>query len=186
MRITLYLTVSMFLFLALSGSSRHTQEEPDIAKAMANKEQIIELLRSTGRPGIEVVISYLDTTDFYTIGGARHHTGYGGIAQHSLEVYRIMRLVAWFQPYDSIVITALLHDMGKIEVEGWHPFRSVKILTELGFQLTDDERITILRHHRQELHYFRLPLRRALTFADMLSAGWWKLWHLRATQNDCQ
>lgn len=174
----MYLAIGIVLaiLLAIIFFGGHPSEEKAMAKAMANKERVEKLLRSTGRPGIEVVISHLDSTDFYTRGAGGHHTETGGLVQHSLEVYRIMRLVAWFQPHDSIVITAIFHDLGKI-MWGWHPYRGLKLLGDLGFELTEKEYITILRHHRQQLHYFRSALRRALTFADVVSTGWWRLKH---------
>lgn len=171
-----YLYLTIFLVLAIILTMIMTGRKPNEEKAAANKEKIVELLRSTGRPQMEAVISYLDTTAFYTMGAGSHHTQPGGLAQHSLEVYRIMKLLAWFQSSDSIIITAIFHDMGKI-TWGWHPYRATKILNDLDFHLTEKEYITIIRHHRQRLDYYRNPLRRALTLADAISAGWWKLWH---------
>ena len=145
---------------------------------MANKEQFIQLLRSTGRPEIETVISHLDSTDFYTRPAGGHHTEEGGLVQHSLEVYRIMRLVAWFEPSDKVVITALLHDMGKIDAGGWHPWRSVKHLREWGFELSHQEYYAIFYHHKAGIKYFlHSPLRCALTLSDATSTLWWKLRH---------
>ena len=146
-------------------------------RAMENRERIIEILRATGRPGIEAVISNLDTTDFYTRGAGGHHTEVGGLAQHSLEVYRIMQVTSWFLRSDSVAITALMHDMGKIDYGGWHPWRSVKHLSEWGLKLTKQEYFTIFYHHKPKLRYFRYPLRVSLSFADVLSSAWWRLWH---------
>ena len=155
-------------------------EDKDIEKrVMKNREKYIEILRSTGRPGLDEVIYHLDSLGFFTFpGGSGHHTGKGGLTEHSLEVFRIMRCLSWFQSYDSIVMVGLFHDMGKIE-EGWHPHRSVKLLGEWGFSLTEREYNVILRHHRHGLRYYRSHLRRSLTIADYLSGGWWKLRHLR-------
>ncbi|MBR0501557.1 MAG: HD domain-containing protein [Bacteroidales bacterium] len=171
----LYILSAFVLILSIIGC--RSKEDRANARVMANKERIIEILRSTGRPGIDTVISHLEASDFFTRPGGGHHTEPGGLAQHSLEVYRIMRLIAWFQPSDRIAVTALLHDMGKIENGGWHPWLSVKLLGEWGFELSEEEYIVILRHHRNQLHYFRSPLRRALSAADAISTGWWKLWH---------
>lgn len=142
-----------------------------------NREEYIQILRSANRPGMEEVIRNLEDTDFFTRGGGSHHTEEGGLVQHSLEVYRLMKWFAWFQPSDSIIIVALFHDMGKIDYGGWHPWRSVKHLKEWGLELTDEEYTTIFYHHKPELKYFRSALRRALTISDLISAGWWKLWH---------
>ena len=165
------------LVLASVSAGCKSKEDKEASKAMANKEEFIALLRSTGRPDIETVISHLDTTDFFTRGAGSHHPQEGGLVQHSLQVYRIMRSVAWFQKSDSIIITALLHDMGKTDGLGWHPWRSVMHLGEWGFKLTNQEYYAIFYHHKAGLRYYRAPLRRALTFSDLVSAGWWKLWH---------
>lgn len=170
--------LGLLLVFAFPGcQARESKEEKAMKKAMANREQFIEILRSTGRPGVEEVIRQLDSTDFFTRGGGGHHTEVGGLVQHSLEVYRIMRCIAWFQSSDTIAVVALLHDMGKIDTDGWHPWRSVKHLHEWGFELTDKEYYVIFYHHKPGLRYFRYALRRDLTLADFISTGWWKLWH---------
>ena len=173
-----FLFILSVLTLAITVSGCKSKNETVNARIMDNKERIIEILRSTGRPEIESVISHLDTSDFFTRGAGNHHTEPGGLAQHSLEVYRIMRCVAWFQRSDSIIITAILHDMGKIDGEGWHPWRSVKYLGEWGFKLTNKEYYAIFYQHKAGWKYYRSsPLRRSLTFSDLISAAWWKLWH---------
>ena len=154
-----------------------TKEEKASRKIQANREKYIALVRGTGRAGAETVVSHLDSTDFFTKGGGGHHTEPGGLVQHSLEVYRIMRCISWFHSSDEIAVIALFHDMGKIDTDGWHPWRSVKHLREWGFDLSDDEYIIIFKHHRPELKQYRFALRRSLKFADALSTGWWRLWH---------
>lgn len=171
----LYILSAFVLILSIIGC--RSKEDRANARVMANKERIIEILRSTGRPGIDTVISHLEASDFFTRPGGGHHTEPGGLAQHSLEVYRIMRLIAWFQPSDRIAVTALLHDMGKIDYGGWHPWRSVKLLGEWGLELTGDEYFAIFYHHKPGWRYYRVRLRLALSVADAISTGWWKLWH---------
>lgn len=51
------------------------------------KDRICQILRATGRPGIEAVINYLLTSSYFKRGCYGHHKEYGGLAQHSLEVY---------------------------------------------------------------------------------------------------
>ena len=91
---------------------------------MSIKEQILDLLRSTGRKGMLEL-----STEMY-IGGffnspcsTKHHLAKeGGLAEHSLNVYRTMKQLAlclmsedeYEQYKDSIVIVALLHDLGKM------------------------------------------------------------------------
>lgn len=61
--------------------------EADVQK---NREEIIRLLRSTGREGIDNVIEHLDANNYFTYAAskARHDSFYGGLAYHSLMVYR--------------------------------------------------------------------------------------------------
>ena len=59
-----------------------------------DRTEIIELLRSTNRSGIENVIAWLDTDpSFYVASGARiHHDNViGGLAAHSLRVYNLAK-----------------------------------------------------------------------------------------------
>ena len=62
----------MLAFTILSCQSMETKEEKAKNKVMANKEEFIRILRATGRPGIDTVISHLDTTDFFTRPAGRH------------------------------------------------------------------------------------------------------------------
>jgi len=87
------------------------------------KEKIIELLRSTKRPGIENLINHMEEIGFFTAPCSTqyHLCKEGGLAEHSLNVYLYMRNTAagigYYDPLtdssDSIIITSLLHDLGK-------------------------------------------------------------------------
>ena len=92
-----------------------------------NKKEIIELLRSIKRPGMENVITWLDTApSFFVASGARiHHDNVeGGLAYHSLKVYKLAKAewekrdAAFKQEYplESVTISALLHDVCKKDV----------------------------------------------------------------------
>lgn len=179
----LYILILLALAASVAGCK---SKDKKVDKVMANKEKYIEILRSTGRPGMESVIAHLDTTDFYTRGGGGHHTQAGGLVQHSLETYRIMRSLAWFQKSDSIAIVALFHDMGKIDYGGWHTWRSVKLLREWGLEMTDMEFMAIFRHHNLEFKYYKHALTRALIVSDAISTGWWKLWHKSPKDTDTE
>ena len=95
--------------------------EADVQK---NREEIIRLLRSTGREGIDNVIEHLDANNYFTYAAskARHDSFYGGLAYHSLMVYReAMRIyetekdtTAKDVDPKSIIITTLLHDLCKL------------------------------------------------------------------------
>ena len=138
-----------------------------------NRTEIIELLRSTNRPGIDNVIAWLDTEpSFYEASGARiHHDNVkGGLAYHTLKVYHLAKADwdsrdAAFKakyPLESVIISALLHDVCKkdvyyIDANGnptWneenhrkgHGLRSVHLLEEQGLELTQDERMAIWWH----------------------------------------
>ena len=138
-----------------------------------NRTEFIELLRSTHRSGIDSVITWLDTApSFFVASGARiHHDNViGGLAYHSLKVYKLAK-ADWDNkapefkakyPLESVVISALLHDVCKkdvyyIDANGtpqWneenhrkgHGLRSVRLLEALGLKLTHDERMAIWWH----------------------------------------
>lgn len=85
----------------------------------ARKNEIITLLKGTGRDGIENVLDFLERTNFYWTKSSdnRHHNWSGGLAQHSLGVYRQMSAMnaklATPYPEDTVVIVAILHDLCK-------------------------------------------------------------------------
>lgn len=143
------------------------------------KDRIFGILRSTGRPGVEAVISYLESSSYFSRGCYSHHKEYGGLASHSLEVYEHMLSHASGYAADSIAVVALFHDLGKTARYGarGHGRRSVDILDRLGFALTDEERTAIGRHHDKSLDLLTCPLRRHLTVADCSSTGIWKRAH---------
>ena len=101
------------------GDNRITHQE---------KIQIFEeLLRSTGRQGIDQVIDFAKRTDFYTApASSKYHSNYdGGLLDHSLCVYAIaeeyLSSIRSFSPdvadkmdHNSVIISCLLHDFCKI------------------------------------------------------------------------
>lgn len=131
-----------------------------------NKERFLSLLRSIKREGVNKVIDYLEENDFFRIPSslARHHNWEGGLTQHCLGVYDRLSKTGSELPYESIIITSLLHDIckaGKIyksEKGEWqerkdeeltipgHGERSVALLENLGFSLTPEERGAIKWH----------------------------------------
>lgn len=91
---------------------------------MGNKERFVELLRSTKREGIEDLISWLETTDFYKApASTRFHGNYeGGLLEHSLNAYDMLNMEVTNImsktediriSQDSVIIVALLHDLCK-------------------------------------------------------------------------
>lgn len=145
---------------------------------MTVETRIIAILRATKRPKIEDVIGFMEASGYFTKPGGGHHKEKGGLAQHCLEVYRVMKSTSLTLPSDSMAVAAFFHDLGKVERNRGHAARSLRILDGLGFQLTEDERFSIGHHHNNKaLREFRTPLRRSLSFADSVSTGWWKARH---------
>jgi 23S rRNA maturation-related 3'-5' exoribonuclease YhaM len=90
------------------------------------REQIINLLQSTQRPGIDDLIPHMDKAGFFTApcSSAHHLCKEGGLAEHSLNVYMMMWEM-WentklfdLLSYESIIISSLLHDLGKASYRG--------------------------------------------------------------------
>lgn len=84
------------------------------------KEQFIELLKSTGRPGMEDLISFLEKTDFFDApASTKYHGAFkGGLLEHSLKVYGILKEKVEKSDLnvaeDTIIISSLLHDICKL------------------------------------------------------------------------
>lgn len=84
------------------------------------KGEIINLLNSTERKGIDKVIKYLEESDFFVApASTKYHGNYdGGLAEHSLNVRDLLKEKN--ERYnlglgeDTINITGLLHDFCKI------------------------------------------------------------------------
>jgi len=136
-----------------------------------DKAKIIKALRKTGRHGIENVINALENKGFFEVPGSRgNHSAYrGGLAEHSLKVYRNAIRIRENEgnsyghiSEDSIIITALLHDICKVDVffikpDGkpgkslkrfpiGHGEKSVIMLLRLGLDLSEDEMLAIRWH----------------------------------------
>ena len=84
-----------------------------------NKEKFIKLLQSTNRTGVEKILAYLESTDFFEApASTQYHENYtGGLCEHSLKVYDIFnQLQKTFNiniNESSIIIMSLLHDICK-------------------------------------------------------------------------
>lgn len=95
-----------------------------------NRNQIIRLLKATGREGIEDLIDYMNENGFFDApcSGQYHLSCEGGLAKHSLNVFgyasEVLRaLCKHIDPSlvpsdESIVLVSLLHDLGKIGAYG--------------------------------------------------------------------
>lgn len=148
------------------------------------KEKIISLLQSTYRVP-EKFFEYLEEIGFWTMpcSGGNHLAIEGGLAEHSLNVYNRMNEIAfaWVGASDlasyssSIIITSLLHDLGKCGQFGKpgyvpnilksgkaskskpfavnkelmnipHEIRSIQMLSSF-VELTEEENFAILYHN---------------------------------------
>ena len=172
------------------------------------KESIENLLKSTKRKGMEELLQWMDESGFYSAPcSSKYHLATpGGLAEHSLNVFQTaMELTKTiyfthnkdltFDFIDSVVICALLHDLGKggqfgkrayIESEDPtrgafqsnkellyipHEIRSIAIASRF-IELTEEEQFAICYHNGlygelQSVKNHETPLYMILHFADM-------------------
>lgn len=90
---------------------------------MDKKKRFIELCNATQRQGMDNLLAWLESSDFYTAPASsspkRHGAYPGGLLEHSLNVYDELVKLNTLYPDDKIkpenlVITALLHDLCKV------------------------------------------------------------------------
>lgn len=85
------------------------------------KEEFIELLKKTNRENMDKLIEFIEKTDFFKApASTRFHGAYeGGLVEHSLKVYEILKekaknsVIEITTPEESLIIIALLHDICK-------------------------------------------------------------------------
>ena len=171
------------------------KDEPNI------KDTIISLLKSTGRENINKVIDFLEKNSFFDApASVQFHNNFaGGLAKHSLEVYReAMKLNEKMNlPVTSVTLCSLLHDVCKhdqyVMSEGrptsipaclkkGHGHRSMYILTrKCGLPLNYDESMAIWWHmgeHEQSKEWCqkeyedacKIPLCKLIQQADSIAA----------------
>ena len=142
-------------------------EDKAIKRMISQRNEIISLLQSTQREGIDNVIQYLDDRGFFYRASSsnRHHNVPGGLAEHSLGACKLALRAAQTTnlPKDSVIIAALLHDICKADrfwfkgrsihqhapkcsLDSKHSVRSVVILKDCGLKLTEQERRAIRWH----------------------------------------
>ena len=142
---------------------------------MNTKSQIINLLRSTNRDGIENVIALLEKSNYFTVPCHSHHKYTGGMADHALETLKIAQRMAGDVSQDSLIICCLLHDLcdiaGHWEYKG-HGQRSADLAVKhCGLKLSKDEWNAIRYHMRNSSKRpDHTPLGSAVFFADKASA----------------
>lgn len=102
------------------------------------KDECIKLLQSTGREGMDSLLDWLETTDFYSAPAStnKHGSYEGGLLIHSLSVCRILQNFCKNIPdadKSSIIISGLLHDLCKVNFY-IKTIRNVKIPGERRWQ----------------------------------------------------
>ena len=93
------------------------------------KAKFIEMLKSTGREGIDKIIEVIDGLGFFTApASTKFHLSYeGGLLEHSLNVCEmalelrevIIKMNPDLQtslPVESVIISSLLHDVCKSDI----------------------------------------------------------------------
>lgn len=165
------------------------------------KEQIECLLKNTGRKGIDNLLKHMNNIGFYTAPASTkyHGAAAGQLAVHSLNVCNaaIDLSIAWgvdeLIDLNSIVICALLHDLGKAGQFGkplyvetsYQPYEYNKGLMTLEhevvsvieiqkyIELTEEEQRAIAWHNglyglfKKSIIGNETPLYMILHFADM-------------------
>lgn len=87
-------------------------------------EKIEQLLLSTDRHGICDLIAHMEMEGFFEApcSGSKHLSKVGGLAEHSLNVYEIMKrlnkTLDTRYTDDTIILCAILHDLGKMGDHG--------------------------------------------------------------------
>lgn len=92
---------------------------------MSDKERFVELCSGINRNGINGLLAWLETTDFYRApASTRYHLSCeGGLLKHSLHVYdEAKRLLSVYPEIevseDSVRIATLFHDICKVDFYG--------------------------------------------------------------------
>lgn len=92
---------------------------------MNTKEEFMEIFSAIRRPGADKLLAYLTGSDFFTAPASTKYHGAveGGLLEHSLNVYSILKSKAETDPMwkdrlagvsqETIAIVALLHDICK-------------------------------------------------------------------------
>lgn len=79
------------------------------------------------REGIDALMQWLDTTDFYSAPSSSRYHGAepGGLCEHSLSVYRRLKFKQEDESNETIALVALFHDLCKVNFYK-NSFRNVK------------------------------------------------------------
>ena len=110
------------------------------------KERYLELLRSTNREGIEELIKFLESSDFFTApASTKFHGDYeGGLLEHSLKVYDILSEKIK-NPGIDLKVSEDTIKIVEDTIPYGHGEKSVMMLTEY-IKLTGEEKYAIRWH----------------------------------------
>ena len=119
---------------------------------MNNRETFRDIaIRNIHRDGINDLLQWLDSTDFYTApASTRYHGAYeGGLVEHSLNVYRELKVLCKAleipAPEETIAIVTLFHDLCKAnsykterrwrkdENDRWEQYSTYKFYEDFAF-----------------------------------------------------
>ena len=139
---------------------------------MADKERILVLLGRVTRPGMDGLINYLETSDYFTAPGSslHHDTVKGGLATHCLKVYgNLVYLNDKFGTLnnDSVILCALLHDLCKVNLYKDNILKSGKQSTDKPYTSED---LLPLGHGEKSLYLIQKYIQ--LTDEEALCIRW--------------
>lgn len=83
----------------------------------ANKKEFLDIVsKYIHRDGIDKLVSWLNTTDFFIAPSSHCYHGAepGGLCQHSLAVYKRLKAKQEDEDDETIAIAALFHDLCKV------------------------------------------------------------------------
>ena len=90
---------------------------------MTTKEKFIEMAKNITRPGIDEMMAWLETTDFYEAPASTkfHGSQAGGLCAHSITVAkRLVELANFYVPgkytMDELMTVSLFHDVCKVSI----------------------------------------------------------------------
>lgn len=149
------------------------------------KETIISLLKATGRENVDKMLSWMESNSFFDASASvsKHNAFRGGLAKHSLEVYReAMKLNETMKlPDTSVTLCALLHDVckadqyyvddagiprfNKMNISKGHGRRSMFIVLRAGLPLNYDEAMAIWWHmgtYEKSIKYHQIEYNESL------------------------
>ena len=169
-------------------------EDKAVTRMADQRDEIICLLQSTEREGIDEVLLYLDESGFYYRASSpyKHHNWPGGLAEHSLGTCKLaLERDGDTLPRESVIIAGMLHDTCKSDrfwfrgrsiikhhyncaQDDLHSARSISILKNRGLKLTEPERLAIRWHMKGE-HYHSRNLRKEADHSKAVRTPLWKI-----------